>query len=312
MKRRRMSMGEKIAQGIILIIFMVYVVLLFKIVLFKYVSIPYLWSNGIVKDFRGFNINPIYSIRDLMRGYVGTSNFIKNIAGNIGIFIPFGLIVPLMFDCVRKRSVVFAGFILSVVFETVQYILALGITDIEDVIYNTLGAAIGIGMYAVISSLYRKEIAKKIAGIATLAVLGVGGILAIYYTSASIITDVKFEYVNKDILDGLELEAEDINGGVTKYEKGKITIEHAVYSDDSTDEYTTVEDTYNMTDDTRLYLEENQDIMQGNSLVKIISTYSELSHVQFRKELKSKDDRWVHLWLDGDNVKAIIVDKYIY
>lgn len=62
-------------------------------------------------------------------------------AGNTAFFIPFGLLV---FTLCRSVKVSTAwGFALSLTLETAQYVFALGRTDVDDLLFNTLGALIG-------------------------------------------------------------------------------------------------------------------------------------------------------------------------
>ena len=67
---------------------------------------------------------------------------------NVLVFIPFGLLLGINFkraDLWRKLIVVLA---VSVSFEVIQYIFAIGSSDITDVITNTLGGLIGLSAYA--------------------------------------------------------------------------------------------------------------------------------------------------------------------
>lgn len=61
-----------------------------------------------------------------------------NTLGNIALFIPVGLLAG-----PRLRTALLAGGGLSLGIEVTQYILALGYTDIDDLVCNTLGAGIG-------------------------------------------------------------------------------------------------------------------------------------------------------------------------
>ncbi|WP_371325734.1 VanZ family protein [Corynebacterium sp. HMSC05D03] len=62
-------------------------------------------------------------------------------AGNTAFFIPFGMLVFSM--CRSIKATAAWGFALSLALETVQYAFALGRTDIDDLIFNTIGALIG-------------------------------------------------------------------------------------------------------------------------------------------------------------------------
>ncbi|KQL43983.1 VanZ family protein [Brevibacillus choshinensis] len=68
--------------------------------------------------------------------------------GNIAAFIPFGTLFPLLY---RIRFVKFITFFISaiLVLETLQALTHLGSFDVDDVISNTLGAAIGFVAYKV-------------------------------------------------------------------------------------------------------------------------------------------------------------------
>ncbi|MBD3917387.1 VanZ family protein [Paenibacillus sp. PR3] len=66
--------------------------------------------------------------------------------GNIAAFIPFGLLIPLLYRTDFIRFMIL--FILSIlVIETIQALTLLGSFDINDVIQNSLGAAVGFGAY---------------------------------------------------------------------------------------------------------------------------------------------------------------------
>ncbi|SEG75098.1 VanZ family protein [Paenibacillus sp. UNC499MF] len=64
--------------------------------------------------------------------------------GNFAAFIPFGLLIPLLF---RSKFIPFIGcFLVSITFlETMQMLTRLGSFDINDIVINTLGAAVGYG-----------------------------------------------------------------------------------------------------------------------------------------------------------------------
>lgn len=62
--------------------------------------------------------------------------------GNFVAFIPFGIVIPLLFRCNFIRFITL--FILSItILEILQMLFRLGAFDIDDIIINTLGAAVG-------------------------------------------------------------------------------------------------------------------------------------------------------------------------
>ncbi|MFC9774459.1 VanZ family protein [Paenibacillus chitinolyticus] len=62
--------------------------------------------------------------------------------GNFAAFVPFGLLIPLLFRCKFVPFIV--CFLASItLLETVQMVTRLGAFDIDDIVINTLGAAVG-------------------------------------------------------------------------------------------------------------------------------------------------------------------------
>lgn len=80
-----------------------------------------------------------WSFRDLLAGKsTGKADVIQNI-NNILFFIPFGLLLPLK----KWRKVLLIAMCFSVAIETCQYVFALGLCELDDVISNSFGAMIG-------------------------------------------------------------------------------------------------------------------------------------------------------------------------
>lgn len=69
--------------------------------------------------------------------------------GNFLAFIPFGVVIPLLFRCSFKRFII--GFVVSItILETIQMLTHLGAFDINDIMINTLGAAVGFAAQRII------------------------------------------------------------------------------------------------------------------------------------------------------------------
>ena len=77
--------------------------------------------------------------------------FIINFLGNIIMFIPFGFIIPLLWN-ISNRRVIIIGFCISLFIEISQLFLSRG-TDVDDLILNTLGVLFGLIIFKL---LYRK------------------------------------------------------------------------------------------------------------------------------------------------------------
>lgn len=83
--------------------------------------------------------------------YSSRRDLLINIAGNFGMFVPSGIILPVICrkpDTFGKTAA--AGFLLSLCIETAQLPFAVRATDIDDLILNTLGVMTGYGIYRLV------------------------------------------------------------------------------------------------------------------------------------------------------------------
>lgn len=81
---------------------------------------------------------------------------IKNIIGNVLLFMPLGFLVPLVHRKCRSFFVIsLIGFSISTVIELLQYLAAQRIFDIDDILLNGFGAAVGYAIYLVSVRVYK-------------------------------------------------------------------------------------------------------------------------------------------------------------
>ena len=66
---------------------------------------------------------------------------------NIILYIPFGYLVHYAFPKLKWWVIVCGGFLLSGFTETVQLFFKLGLCEVDDLISNTLGTLVGVGLY---------------------------------------------------------------------------------------------------------------------------------------------------------------------
>lgn len=85
-------------------------------------------------------------------------DFFYNSLGNIAWFIPFGFLRMSLHH--QQKAAVFKtmmlGILLSLLIEAAQFVLGTGMADIDDLIFNTLGALIGILLYKIYLKAHQK------------------------------------------------------------------------------------------------------------------------------------------------------------
>lgn len=152
--------NTKIFKNIMYDIFLIYIVFLLKIVLFKYFSIIDVLNLKTNSGFRSFNLIPFQTVKDFIS--LGSEDFLwafSNIIGNIAVFMPLGYLLPLLFKKSNNiYKVLSISLCLSILFEILQYTLYLGSADIDDIILNTLGGITGYGVYILIKKFINKEV----------------------------------------------------------------------------------------------------------------------------------------------------------
>ena len=85
-----------------------------------------------------------------------------NLLGNVGMFLPLGFLPAMVFPRLRRwGSILIAAAAVIMLAETVQYFSLRGSADIDDLILNLIGAAIGFGIYRGIEKQYNKGHAAK-------------------------------------------------------------------------------------------------------------------------------------------------------
>lgn len=121
---------------------------------YAFAIIYYVFVNGIRTNSFGFDFKlPLPFYRAIVNGKYGLST--NRSVLNILLFVPFGYLLPkLVFKVDEKRKSLFikvtlAGFLCSLIIETAQLVFRCGIFELDDLIKNTMGAAIGCGVFRI-------------------------------------------------------------------------------------------------------------------------------------------------------------------
>ena len=84
--------------------------------------------------------------------------FLINFLGNIIMFIPIGLFIPLLWNFSNKKIIII-GFCSSLFIEFCQLFLTRG-TDIDDLILNTVGTLLGLLLYRILYKKFKNLMVK--------------------------------------------------------------------------------------------------------------------------------------------------------
>ena len=97
------------------------------------------------------NLEPFHTIRLFLKvldSRIYSTSAIINLGGNVIMFIPLGFFLPLVFPALGKfwRTILATALIITAV-ELTQLFTLLGSCDIDDLILNVVGAAVGYGLF---------------------------------------------------------------------------------------------------------------------------------------------------------------------
>lgn len=126
-------------QEIMLLFFLVYILCLFQIVTFEDQSL-YISGNNLVP------------FKEIMRYKLGSRLFIKNVIGNVVLFIPYGIFASLYAKLEKPFHALCLVFFASVTVETTQLLIG-RVFDIDDIILNVIGGFIGYGIYRLFNTI---------------------------------------------------------------------------------------------------------------------------------------------------------------
>jgi glycopeptide antibiotics resistance protein len=156
-------MGKILSRGLLVL----YLVILIWLVLFK---LQFNISSVLNYHHRSLNLIP-FAAPSIVNGSF------REMIDNIIIFIPFGLLLNVNFKKVGFLPKFAFILVFSLTAELIQFIFAIGATDITDVITNTVGGFLGLKLYS-LSNKYinNKKLDRVIISVGTLLL-----VLLLYY-----------------------------------------------------------------------------------------------------------------------------------
>lgn len=138
---------SKSQKKISIAVFGLYILLLIWLILFKF-NIN-LTDLGYI---RNVNLIP-FKESLIINGHLDVSEIIYNVL----IFVPLGVYVSIFTPKLPFIKKILPSLFLSLLLETLQFIFAIGASDITDVISNTVGGFLGIILFHFFKKLFREK-----------------------------------------------------------------------------------------------------------------------------------------------------------
>ena len=90
--------------------------------------------------------------------YKSRRDLLLNLLGNVLLFVPSGIILPILYRRLdRFGKVLAAGAGMSLCIELLQLPFAVRASDVDDLLLNSLGTALGYGIFAACRRIGRRK-----------------------------------------------------------------------------------------------------------------------------------------------------------
>ncbi|OUP17435.1 VanZ family protein [Lactobacillus johnsonii] len=130
-------------------VFSFYIILLVMLTVFRDTYFPWLLTFNFHRSLSDINVVFMKETLKLTHGQ-SLLDFFYNSLGNVLWFIPFGFLFPTVIQKKSMVGTILAGGCLSVIIESLQFVLETGVSDIDDVFFNVCGTIIGFILYRII------------------------------------------------------------------------------------------------------------------------------------------------------------------
>lgn len=289
---------------------MAYLVVLIRIVLFKQVALYNLFA-AIGSMERTISIIPFKSLLDMINNNISVTRILENILGNIAIFIPFGLLLPIV-QKDKSKKIILYGLITSALIEIIQYVFALGSSDIDDLMLNTLGTVIGYLLYKIIHKKARADTLTAISIIVLVTVLDgfALGILFINHTELFMLSSKEIVVENKNLVQDFIDTQPTVSGKFVKVNGNVLTLEKSIHS--STDTRTIMD--LEITPNSNIYICYNKIDYFFSTISGEQISYEKIEYSDFLSQNSNSftKENNVRIWSsDGKTIVNLVITEWI-
>ena len=161
-------------------------------------------------------------INEYKAGLKSFESLMLNYAGNVAMFLPLGIFLPVFFKKLTFWKTVWLGFLFSSMIELLQYSMSSGYMDVDDIITNTLGAALGAVIFFFVLRGKKQSMTSYILSFALIVAIGIGSAICVWRYAPNLLPDNMIE-VNGRIA-GKKVDSYDVIVKCYKMSPGDVFI----------------------------------------------------------------------------------------
>ncbi|AEB30341.1 hypothetical integral membrane protein [Carnobacterium sp. 17-4] len=158
--KKKKKQSIKWRREVVLNVFIFYILLLIHLTVFREGN-SIMNVSIVMRPLSDINWIPFVETAKLTQG-ISLFDYYYNLYGNILWFVPMGFgaayLMKRKYTFLRSLGI---GITVSFLIETMQFLFFTGVSDIDDLIFNTIGTMIGIVLFEISQWLYKKWQNKK-------------------------------------------------------------------------------------------------------------------------------------------------------
>lgn len=166
---------------------------------------------------------PFSFVIDYARQELTIGELFKNVLGNFALYIPLGILLPCLFPTLTFKKTLWVGLLTSLCCELIQYIVAIGVADIDDWMLNTIGTLVGATLYYRLFRRTKTILRTRILALILLTIYGIcGATIMLHYLPE--VLPVKTEYVHLALLGKNAVDSYDLTGYCQELQEDHVTL----------------------------------------------------------------------------------------
>lgn len=293
--------NEKILRSCLGVLFIIYIIFLLRITFFKQAALNNLFS-AIGASERTISVIPFKSIYDMAVSGISVGRIIENVLGNIVLFIPFGILFSILSNK-KQKEVLCAAIMFSLLIEIMQFIFALGSTDIDDLIFNVSGSYIGYFVSDKIRKQFKSYKRFLIVTILMTVILGAGvfGYLIVCQTDLFIVSGYDVVVENRELVEAFIGTPATATGKYVELENCTLKIENSVENADDMREI----GEFKITENSKIFICYDKMEFFFSAVTGEYLRYEKIDYDDFIAQTSYKFDRNNNVRIWSDNEKKI-------
>ena len=281
------SRTEKIFLGVFLLLAVFYVAIIIRLVFMK---------DGIRLETDAAHFMPFGTLLEYKHGIRTLNSVILNYVGNIALFVPLGIILPIIFKKLNFLNVIFTGFLVSAFIEIAQYMLSVGCADTDDIIMNTLGAAIGAFIYFYILGGKHRSILSYILSLVVIFITAVGGMTCIWRYAPNLLPSETVAV--SGMIAGRRVDSYNLYAKCKGMSHGEVAVDKRTATDSAGEKVEGIPRSYFISDTAVFVM-----VIEKNGK----RHYNIVGRDEMIEKITEREKPYLKIWLDDENKCSIIM-----